>query len=276
MPTSGLPVARSRMYAQPVLPTSAIALRVAAVHAHVHQHDRVGGVVVPEVVMHFLEVPAVLAGRGVDRDDRRRVEVVARAVRAVVVGARVARREVDEPELRIDGGRLPDGAAAVLPRVVRLRPAVVARLAGPRYRVERPDQPAVLRVERLHAAARAAVAAREADDHLAVVVDRRGRDREVLLPALGRDVPERLAGRAIERDEPRVEPADEHLVAAHRDAAARPAATDRREAGVEVRGVLPEDLAAVDRHGEHVVGARAHVGDAVVDDRLRLARVLRA
>ena len=31
----------------------------------------------------------------------------------------------------------------------------------------------------------------------------------------------------------------------------------------------------VDRQREHVVGARAHVGDAVVDDRLREARVLR-
>ena len=152
----------------------------------------------------------------------------------------------------------------------------MARLAGSRNRIEGPDQLAVLRVEGLHAAARAAVPAREARDHHAVVVERRAGDREVLLPALGRDVPNRLARRAIERDEPRVEPTDEDLVAAHRDAAARPAAADRRELGIEVRRVLPEDLAAVDRHRKHVVGAGDHIGDAVVDDRLRLSGVLRA
>ena len=34
----------------------------AAAHAHVHQHDGIDGVVVPDVVVHLLEVPAVLAG----------------------------------------------------------------------------------------------------------------------------------------------------------------------------------------------------------------------
>ena len=45
--------------------------------------------------------------------------------------------------------------------------------------------------------------------------------------------------------------------------------------GIELRLVLPEDLARVDRQREHVVGARADVRDAVVDDRRREARVLR-
>jgi hypothetical protein len=44
------------------LPTSTIALRVRPAHAHVHQHHGIDGVVVPDVVMHLLEVPAVLAG----------------------------------------------------------------------------------------------------------------------------------------------------------------------------------------------------------------------
>ena len=97
----------------------------------VEQHDGIRRVVVPDVVMHLLEVPAVLAGLRVDRDDRDAEEVVAGAHGAVEIGARVARREVDEPELGIDGRRLPDGRAAVLPRVVVLRPGVVAGLAGP-------------------------------------------------------------------------------------------------------------------------------------------------
>ena len=66
----------------------------------IHEHDGIARVVVPDVVMHLLEVPTVFPGRELDRDDRHRIEVVAGAHGAVVVGARVARREVDEAELR--------------------------------------------------------------------------------------------------------------------------------------------------------------------------------
>ena len=62
MPTIGSPVSRSRMYAQPVLPTSTIALRARPSDVQVHEHDGVARVVVPDVVMHLLEVPAVFAG----------------------------------------------------------------------------------------------------------------------------------------------------------------------------------------------------------------------
>ena len=45
--------------------------------------------------------------------------------------------------------------------------------------------------------------------------------------------------------------------------------------GSMLREVLPEDLARLDGQREHVVGARDDVDDAVVDDRLRFARILR-
>jgi hypothetical protein len=77
--------------------------------------------------------------------------------------------------------------------------------------------------------------------------------------------------RAIERDELAIELADEDLVVADRDALVVPPAADRGDRAVEVRGVLPEDLAGVDREREHVVGAGAHVRHAVVHDGLREA-----
>ena len=61
-----------------------------------------------------------------------------------------------------------------------------------RDRVERPHELAVSRVVRLHAPANAHLAAREAGDDEAVVVERRGRDRVALLPALGLDSTTRL------------------------------------------------------------------------------------
>src|SRR6185295_3295243 len=94
----------------------------------------------------------------------------------------IAGREIQETELGIDGRRLPDRGAAVLPRVVVLRPRLVTRLAGTRNRVEGPDQTAVLRVVRLDAAARAAITAGKADDDATVDVQRRCRDREAVLP----------------------------------------------------------------------------------------------
>jgi hypothetical protein len=216
-----------------------------------------------------------MAGLELDRDDRHRIKVVARTKRAVVVGARVPGREVDEPEVRIDGRRLPNRRAAVLPGIVVLRPSLVARLSGPRDRVEGPDESAVVGVVRLDAAARAAVGAREARDHEAVVVDGRRCDREIVLPALGLNRPDRLAGAAIERHEAAVELAHEDFVLADCDAAVVPPAAHRRDAGIEVGLVLPEDLARVERQREDVVRSRAHVRDAVMDDRLRFSRVLR-
>ena len=225
--------------------------------------------------MHLLKVPAILSRLELDRQHRRRVQVVAGADGAVVIRRGVAGREVHEAELEIDGRRLPDSRAAVLPHVAVLRPRLVTGLAGTGNRVEGPQQTPVLRVVRLDAAARAPIAACKTHDDPAIDVQRRRRDREPVLRSLGLNGPRDLAGRAIERHEPAVELADEDLVFADRDALVVPAAADRRQVLREIRRVLPEDLAGIDRHGEHVVGARAHVRDAAVHERLREARVLR-
>src|SRR6185437_4583847 len=52
------------------------ALTRLSVELRVEQHDRTRGIVVPDVVMDFLEMPAVLAGLVVDRHNRRGEQIV--------------------------------------------------------------------------------------------------------------------------------------------------------------------------------------------------------
>ena len=75
-------------------------LAEAAVDRHVEQHHGTRTVVVPEVVMNLLKVPAILAGGRVDGHHRRREQVVARANPAVEVGPRIAGGEVDQARAR--------------------------------------------------------------------------------------------------------------------------------------------------------------------------------
>ena len=225
--------------------------------------------------MHLLEVPAVLAAARIDRDDRDAEQVVAFPQVTVQHGPRIARREIDEPELGVDGRRLPHGSAAVLPDVAVLRPSLVADLAGTGHGVEGPFELAGLRVERLDAAARAEIAAREARDDFAVVVERRAGDAEADLRILGLDRPDDSARALIERDELRVELADEDLAVAEPKPARRPAAAGTRDVRIDVRLVFPEHVAGVDVDRERIVVAGDDVHDAFVDDRLRLIRAAR-
>src|SRR5688572_24817429 len=174
--------------------------------------------------MHLLEVPAVFAAVDVEGDDRRREEVVAGAHGAVEIGPRVTRREENEPERGVDRGRVPYGAAAVLPDLVVLWPRLCPALAAARDRVERPNERAVARVERLDTAAHPVLGAREARDHAAVVVERGARDREAVLPALGLHGPRERPRFRVERDDLAVELAHEDAAFAVRDAAIGPAA----------------------------------------------------
>src|SRR6185295_3407327 len=108
-----------------------------------------------------------------------------------------------------------------------------------RDRVERPDELAVARVERFDAAACGAVTAREARDHEAVVVDRRGRDAEAVLSRFGLRLPDEPAARRIERDELAVELPGKYFALAERDAAAHPTAADHGDVRIEIRFVTP-------------------------------------
>src|SRR6516225_4642846 len=105
--------------------------------------------------MHLLEVPAVLSGFGLHGNHRNREQIITGADATVEIRPRVAGSEIDEAEVGIDGWSLPNAGSAMFPRVVILRPRVVAELAWTGDGVERPNQAAVLGVERLYAPTRA-------------------------------------------------------------------------------------------------------------------------
>src|SRR5262249_46304753 len=103
------------------------ALACDAVVDLIEKHDRAGSVVVPDLVMLFLEVPLVRAGLVVKSDDRGREQVVTGPDGAVRLGAGVAGAEVQHAELGVDSDRLPDGRAAVCPGLCAARVRVIGR-----------------------------------------------------------------------------------------------------------------------------------------------------
>ena len=181
-------------------------------------------VVVPDVVVHDLEVPDYLAARGAQRDDRVRVAIVSAPLAAVEVRAGASGRNEDEAALRIGRQDRPGVGGAATVRAVA-GPGGARRIVAPaRNRVPRPAQGAGARVERAHDAAcvvgALVVADRRTDDD--EVPDDRGRARhlvvaarsvsgtleEVDLPA-GSEIGAATAGRRIERDQARIQSPDE-------------------------------------------------------------------
>ena len=135
----GSPVTRSNTYRNPVLLACATTSTSSAVVADGRQLRRGRVVVVPQVVMHHLEMPQPLAGARVEREQRSAEQVRAEPIGAVVVVGRRPGREVGDAARRVDRDLAPGvGAADVLPRV--LRPRVVAELARVRDGVELPDE----------------------------------------------------------------------------------------------------------------------------------------
>src|SRR5205823_12474405 len=112
---------------------------------------------------------------GINGDGRRRVKVVAGALIAEP-GRAVPGAPVRQAQLRVVGARQPDGTAATLPGVTR--PGVVALLARPRNRVCLPGRLAGPRIEGLHEAPDAELAARHAHHDLAL--GHEGRERHVI------------------------------------------------------------------------------------------------
>src|SRR5262249_20790320 len=105
----------------------------------VKEHHRAGGIVVPDVVVHLLEVPGVSTGLGMHRHDRGAEEVVALTRRPVVIWPAVASGEVDEPEFRIKGWRVPDRRSTTRGMVCARWPGVTANLARPWQRIRSPQ-----------------------------------------------------------------------------------------------------------------------------------------
>src|SRR5262245_18612684 len=88
-------------------------------HGDVRENRCRGHVKVPDRMVHELEMPLPLAGLQIDADKTLGIEVVARAVTAVVVGRRRFDRQVDETEFLVDADLSPHtDVASALPRVV--------------------------------------------------------------------------------------------------------------------------------------------------------------
>src|SRR3954469_12351831 len=233
----------------------------------VEEHDRVrSGVVVPDVVVDLLVVPLVRPGRRVQRHDRLREELLARATDVAVVRDRVADAHVHRVQGRVDGELRPDRAAARVGAM--LRPGLRSDLAPRRDDVERPLDLAGLGVERDGLGPCAEVTAGRADDEPAVVVGRRAGEEVALLEVADDGLPDDASGRLVEADDAPVGLRHVDLAVADDDAAAG------RQAGREALGLLrfvvPLSLAAHGVEGKDVAPRVRHVDGALIDHGTRL------
>src|SRR6266404_5614219 len=164
----------------------------------VEKDDRAGRVVIPDVVMHLLEVPGIFSGLGLQRDDRSAEQIVSFAHRPVIIRPAIADRKVDEPELRIERRSIPDRCAAAAVMVGAGRPGVSANLPRPGQGIPPPQDLAGLCVERSQPPAHTVFTTGNAAIDDAVIVERGAGDPVAVLPYLDRGPPHLLAGLAAE------------------------------------------------------------------------------
>ena len=234
------------------------------VPVRIDEHGRLLRIPVPEVVRRELEVPLEPSSRGLQREDRVGVEIVALPLAAVVVGTRIARRPVERVELRIVRARQPRGAAAMFD--VGARPCFRAGLARLRHRPEPPRFLSRFGVERGNEPADALVAARRSDDHQLAHDQRRRRGAVVLARIRHARFPHQFAREPVQREQLRIVGDDEEAAARDRRAAID---AGRRVAGEPFRSRTLEVPDAPARAGIERV-AFVHGGDihdAVDDDR---------
>src|SRR5205823_14269158 len=117
-----------------------------SVFGNVHENWRWGQIVIPQIVMNELEVPLVLSGVRIDRNDRVTEEIGAGPIAAVVVSRGRAEGHIEDAACFI-GGHVPAPnirAGPVLPAIVE--PGLVTGFAGLRYRLKLPQSRAGARV----------------------------------------------------------------------------------------------------------------------------------
>ena len=247
-----------------------------AVALDVEHQRRIRLVPVPRAVVVVLVVPGDRPGRGVEGQDRVRVEVVARP-RVAHPRAGIAGAPVDLIQRGVVGRGHPHRRAARAPRLAG--PRLAARLAGCGDGVRLPDLAAGVGIERDDETTNAEPAAGHADHDLPVDGERRHRDvvadGRVRDPALPNDRP----GHRVQRDDRGVDSTDEDLVAVQGDTAIHLVAV---LAGIrrQVPDVAPLQIAGRRLEREHLQapgiqrGGDEHV--PVVDDGRRLVVPVRA
>ena len=153
---------------QPVLAADADHLVLLAVDGRLEQRADLAQIGVVHVVGNELAVPQELAGLGVERDQRVRVEIGAWPKLAVEVRRGIADRQVDDAGLGVERERRPQAAAAMLERLCAL-PGVGAGLAGIGDEIELPHRLAGLELEGADPILGAEIGARRpGDDEVAV------------------------------------------------------------------------------------------------------------
>ena len=117
-----------------------------AVVAHVDECRRGAKIEIPDVVMDRLVVPDHVAGHGIDRDDRIRIQVVAMMRTAPIVVASLGDRREEHAAIGVDRHDAPDVGAAdwLLPAVVQ--PCRLVRVARLRDEFRLPQLPARSRI----------------------------------------------------------------------------------------------------------------------------------
>ena len=131
---------------QPILAAHADHLALLAVDGGLEQRAHLAEVGVVHVVGNKLLVPEKLAGLGVERDDRVRVEIGTRPDFAIEVGRGIADRQIDDAGFGVERQRRPQAAAAMLERF-RVLPSLGAGLAGIGNEIELPHLLAGLELE---------------------------------------------------------------------------------------------------------------------------------
>ena len=143
----------------------------ATLPTHVEQRRWRLQVVVPDVVMHDLEVPEILSSERVDSDQRRAEQVGALAIAAVSIPGRRCERQIGDASLAVDGHESPDIHARASACAVAF-PGLMSRLSGQRHGMKCPTRPAGDDVPTAHGAGHAErrelLRRRARDDHVAV------------------------------------------------------------------------------------------------------------
>ena len=257
----------------------------------VGQHDGLRRRVVPGLARRGLVVPLVRARLGVERDDRGEEQVVAAARRSnlLVPGRSIAHADEQLIELRVVHDGVPHrAAAAVLPPLAgprgphpfehRVRGRIVAAHRGiARHRVEAPAQRARLCVVRRHVPAHTVLGAAVADVHESVGDAWRAGDRVGLRLVDGHGFPRHYTRRRIERHEPAVDNADEHLAAVDGDAAIDDiTARLRADLATDVRVVHPALRTRLRVDSVDDAPGRRHVHHTVADDGRRFGAAIHA
>ena len=173
------------------------------------------------IVRGELKVPLQFAGVAIQRHERARVEIVARARIGVPIGAGIADAPVDGVRLGIVRAGYPGGTATGLPAIAE--PRIVAGFAGRGDRIEAPGALAGARIVRVEEAADAGLTA--AHTHHDLAADGQRRQGHAVSGFVVFDLygPALEAALGVERDQVAIERGDEDLIVENRGAAIHPA-----------------------------------------------------